>query len=302
MENLKNFFDLLKDTFQEWNQDRAPRLAAAIAYYAALSIAPLLVVVIIGVGLIYNESAAQARIVQQITETVGPTAGDLVEGIISSASNLGQGLLSTVIGLFTLLFGAINVFSQLRGALNTIWNLEDDVEQNGIVSFLMGKLLSLGMVLVIIVLLLISLVISTVLSVLSGYLVNAFPGVNLALNLLSFLVSFGLITLLFALVYKYLPSAQIEWRDVGVGAAVTAILFILGERLLSVYLANSGAASIYGAAGSFVLILLWIYYSAQIILFGAEFTQVFSRRYGSHIEPSAIHFGSSEEAHGEQPA
>lgn len=290
----KTLFALVRETFSEWNADQAPRLAAAIAYYTALSIAPLLVLIILLVGLIFNQQDIQDQIVQQVAHAVGPTAAELVGSLIDSASNLGSGLFSTLVGFITLIFGATNVFTQLRSSLNTIWEVDEKVERSGIAAFVTDKLLSLGMVLAVIFLLLVSLVVSTVLSVLDGYLRSLLPGADILMAIVSFALSFGLLTLLFALIFKFLPDAYVTWKDVGIGAAVTAFLFSVGEFGLGLYLANSGSASVYGAAGSLVLILLWIYYSAQIVLFGAEFTQVYARQYGSRIRADAL-FGTIRE-------
>lgn len=282
---IKTVFDLFKETFVDWNADKAPRLAAAVAYYVALSLAPLMVLVILIVGVFFSEASVQSQIVEQVNRSIGPTAGELVNSLIDSANSFDGGLFSTVIGLGTLLFASVNVFSQLRGALNAIWGVEETPQVNGFLGFVIDKTVSLGMVLVFIFLLLVSLIISTLLSVLDGVLAQALPdAVDFLLSALSLGISFGLITVLFALIYRFLPNAHIEWRDVWVGAAITSGLFTLGETLLGLYLANSSTASVYGAAGSFVLILLWIYYSAQIVLFGAEFTQVYARRYGSRIQ------------------
>lgn len=285
MKYMKEFLGLVKDTFRAWQADDAPRLAAGIAYYMALSLAPLLVLVIVLVGLIYNEESVQENIIENVEASVGEGAAQLLESTISSATDFGEGLFPTTIGLVTLVFGAVNVFSQLRSALNVMWNVDEEID-GGVIFFAVDKLLSLGMILVFGLLLLVSLVLSTFLSVIDNAFLDEFPGASLFINVLSLTLSLMLITLLFAMVYKVLPSASIAWRDVWVGAFVTALLFTIGERVLSVYLATSSTSSVYGAAGSFILILLWIYYSAQIILFGAEFTQVYAHRYGTKIEPS----------------
>lgn len=282
---LQTLFELLRETFNEFNRDRAPRLAAALAYYIAFSLAPLLVVVIALVGFVFNEDTARAEILAQIQRAAGPDAAELVSGLIESATAPGAGIFSTVLGIVTLLLGAIGAFNQITGALDTIWGVDQVERPGGVLAFLRDNLLSFGMVLVIGFLLLVSLVISTVLAIFDGYMQGLFPGADVLLRGVSAIVTFGVTTLLFAMIYKFLPHVRIEWRDVLVGAAVTSLLFALGRFLLGLYLANSSLSSAYGAAGSFVLILLWIYYSAQIVMFGAEFTQVYARRYGSKILP-----------------
>lgn len=288
MNRLKTLFDLIRETFNEWNRDRAPRLAAALAYYTAFSLAPLLVVVIALVGFVFNEDTARTEILTQIQRAAGADAAELVSGLIDSATAPGAGILSTILGIVTLLLGAIGAFNQLQGALDTIWGVDQVERPGGILVFLKDNLLSFGMVLVIGFLLLVSLVLSTVLTIFDGYMQGLFPGADILLRIVSATVTFGVTTLLFAMIYKFLPHVRIEWRDVMVGAAFTSLLFALGRFLLGLYLANSSTTSAYGAAGSFVLILLWIYYSAQIVMFGAEFTQVYARRYGSKILPWSL--------------
>lgn len=285
MKYIKAIFDLLKDTFFEWRDDKASRLAAALAYYAVLSLPPLLIVVLAVVGLTWGaRTDAQAQIMAQVEDVVGSDGAQLVETMIEGASDRGSGIVATVVGVVTLLFGAMGVFAQLQGALNTIWEVEVAPDQ-GIWSLVRTRFLSFGMVLGIGFLLVISLLVSALLTVLETYLNELFPNWSL-LQYLNFFISLGVITLLFAIIFKVLPDVKIAWRDVWMGALVTAVLFTVGKFLLGWYLGRAGVASTYGAAGSLVVILLWIYYSAQIFFFGAEFTQVYSRRYGSRILPS----------------
>lgn len=282
MPGLKMIFKLFRETFNEWNADNAPRLAAALAYYTAFSLAPLLIVVIAVVGVVFNADAAREEIMRQITRTAGQATAETISGLVESASHPAEGIVSTVLGVATLLLGAVGAFRQLQGALDTIWNVDNTKRKNGIVAFLKDNLLSFGMILVIGFLLLVSLVTATVLALFNDYLRTLMPGSDVLLSVFNILLSFGVTVFLFALMYKFLPHTRVEWRDVWIGALVTAILFSLGRFLLGLYLGNSGTASAYGAAGSFVIVLLWIYYSAQIVLFGAEFTQVYARSYGSH--------------------
>lgn len=281
MKLLKDVFALLKQTYQEWNEDGAPRLAAALAYYTAFSLAPLLVIIIAIMGFIISEDTVRDNIINQVTISIGSGAADMVEELITNVSQPSEGIFSTVLSFIALLLGAIGVFGNLQTSLDIIWNVDTSKQPTGIKAFITDKLLSFGMLLVVGFLLLTSLVITTVLSALDAYFLHLLPGSEFLLQVLSFVISFGVITLLFAMIYKFLPHTKVEWRDVLVGAAFTSLLFSIGKTLLALYLARSGTASPYGAAGSFVLILLWVYYSAQIILFGAEFTQVYARLHGS---------------------
>jgi membrane protein len=283
MEQFKTLFGLLKDTFNEWNQDKAPRLAAALAYYTAFSIAPLLVVVIAIAGLLFSQEAVRGQVDNQIQGLIGPQAADAVQEILANANQPQTGIFATIIGLVTLLLGAGAVFGQLQDALNTIWGVEDVKKQEGIVKLIKDRLLSFSMVLVIGFLLMVSLIVSSVLAAANDWVLGMLPGAQILAQIINIVISFGVITVLFALIYKYLPDTDIQWRDVWIGAAVTALLFTVGKYLLGLYLGNSSVASGYGAAGSFVVLLLWIYYSAQILLFGAEFTQVYANRKGSKV-------------------
>ncbi len=284
MDRLKTFFSLLRQTFAEWNEDHAPRLAAALAYYTAFSIAPLLVVVIGIVGIIVSQNTVQSQILNEVQRSVGPDAAKMVGELITNASKPAEGLLATILGIVTLLLGAGGAFGQLQDALNTIWDVDPSStgkQNSGVIFQIQNKFLSFGMVLVVGFLLLVSLVINAVIAAVSTYVVNLLPSVEFLLSLVNLVISLIVITAMFAMLYKFLPKIKLEWRDVIVGAAMTSALFTIGRFLLGWYLGRSGTASAYGAAGSFVLILLWIYYSAQIVLFGAEFTQVYARRHGS---------------------
>lgn len=278
---LLEAFDVLRTTFTEFNEDNAPRLAAALSYYTAFSIAPLLVITIAIVGLIVSQDTVQNNLVQQISSSVGPDAADLVKSLIENAMKPAEGFFSLILSIVALLLGAVGVFGNLQASLDIIWDIAPEQRPNGIVALIRDKILSFGMLLVVGFLLLVSLVLSTVVSALNVYVLDRLPATEFLAGVVNVGVSFAVTTLLFAMIYKYLPHVKLEWRDVWVGAAVTSLLFTIGRTLLGSYLASSGTASAYGAAGAFVLILLWIYYSSQIVLFGAEFTQVFARRYGT---------------------
>ncbi len=285
MNRLKTFFGFIKEAFDEWNEDKAPRLAAALAYYTAFSIAPLLIIIIAVAGLAFGQEAAQGQIVEQVQGAIGQDAAVMVEEIIANAYQPGVGIFATVIGLASLILGAAGLFGQLQDALNTIWEVAPK-PGGGLLSMIRQRFISFTMVLGVGFLLLVSLVLSTALTAASTYVQGFLPQTELIAQLVNFVISFGAVTLLFAMIYKVLPDVEIGWKDVWVGAAVTALLFTIGKSILSLYLSNASVASAYGAAGSFIVILLGIYYSAQILLFGAEITQVYARRYGSRIVPS----------------
>jgi membrane protein len=283
--NLKAGFEVLKESFKEWKDDDALQLGAALAYYTIFSLAPLLLIAISVAGLFFGREAAQGQIVSQIDQLVGRQGATAIQTMVANAGKQGSGVLGTVVGIVTILFGATGVFVQLQSALNRIWDVEARPDL-GIWSFVRTRFLSFGMVLGVGFLLLVSLVISAAIAALDSWATGLFPGAEVLIGIVSFLVGIALITLLFAMIYKYLPDVKIAWRDVWVGAAVTTVLFLIGKVLIGLYLGNSSVASGYGAAGSLVILLLWIYYSTQILFFGAELTQIYAARYGSRIEPS----------------
>jgi membrane protein len=298
MSKPREIFQLFKDAFDEWNADKAPRLAAALSYYTIFSIAPLLIVVIAVAGLAWGQDAVQGHIDEQIQGLVGHEGADVIQETLRNARRPQESMVATVIGLATLLLGAGGVFGQLQDALNTVWGVE--AKPRGILGTIRDRFFSFTMVVGAGFLLLVSLIISAGLAALNNFLVGLLPNAVFVLQIINFLVSFGIITLLFALIFKVLPDVEIQWSDVWIGAAFTAILFTIGKTLIGLYLGNSGVASTYGAAGSLVIVLLWVYYSAQILLFGAEFTQVYARRYGSQIRPADDAVALTREAQLEQ--
>jgi membrane protein len=283
--NVKPGFDMIKESFKGWKEDGALDLGAALAYYTIFSLAPLLLVVTAVAGLVWGREAVRGQLVSQLQGVVGPQGSQAIQTIIANAGQHGPGVLATVIGLVTILFGATGVFVQLQSAMDRVWNVEPR-PGGGIWSFVKTRLLSFGMVLGIGFLLLVSLVVATAVTAVSAWVLGMMPGAKVLIEGLTFVVSFGLTTLLFAMIFKVLPDVEIAWRDVWIGAAVTALLFTVGKFLIGLYLAKSSVASTYGAAGSLVVLLLWIYYSSQILFLGAEFTQIYATRYGSQIKPS----------------
>ena len=280
------FWGLLKSTAHEWSEDKVPRLGAALAFYSVLSIAPLLLISIAVAALIFGQEAASGQLVGQIRGMVGKEGGEAIQEMLKNARKPGAGLFAAVVGFVTLLFAASGVFGQLQDAMNTIWEVQPKPGR-GILGFLKDRFLSFGMVLGTGFLLLISLVLSTAVAATFNFVGGMAPGLKPLLQVGDFLVSAVVVTLLFALIYKWLPDARIAWRDVWVGAGLTTTLFLVGKALIGAYLGRSSYGSAYGAAGSLVVLLVWIYYSSQILFFGAEFTQVYANRYGSRIEPSA---------------
>ncbi len=283
---VKSIFKLIKEAFGEWQQDKASMLAAALAYYTVFSIAPLLVIAIAIAGAVFGQDAAQGEIVSQINQLVGQEGAEAIETILANADRPQLGSLASIISVVVLFIGASGVFAQLQEALNTVWNVKAKPNA-GIWEFIRKRLLSFGMVLAIGFLLLVSLVLSAILSGISNLEINLLPGLTPLWQIVNFVVSFGAIALLFALIYKYLPDAKIHWKDVWIGAIITALLFTIGKFLIGLYLGRGSLGSAYGAAGSLIVFLAWVFYSAQILLFGAEFTQVYARKYGKKILPDS---------------
>jgi membrane protein len=276
---------LFKDTFAAWGEDKASRLGAAVAYYTIFSMAPLLIVVISVAGLVYGAEAVRGELAGQLTGLVGADGAAMVQTMIANASKPSDGIIASVIGVVTLLLGATGLFGELQDALNTIWEIAP--KPRGILLMIREKFLSFGMVLGIAFLLLVALVVSSGVAAMGQFMNGLLPVPEIVLQAIDFVLSFGIVTLLFAAMFKVLPDAVVAWHDVLIGAMVTSLLFAIGKLLIGLYLGHSGTASTYGAAGSLVVLLLWIYYSAQILFFGAEFTQLYANRYGSHIRPSA---------------
>jgi membrane protein len=277
-------FELFRDAFKTWRDDRAPRLGAALAYYTIFSIAPLLLIAIVIAGLVFGQAAAEGAIVELLQEQVGVEAAQAIQSMIRSISDPRASLLATAIAIVAMLIGATNFFYQLKDALNTIWGVAPKPEM-GLKVLLIDRLLALAMVGFIGLILLASLFASTLVAALSHAVAGALPSIGPLWQWINAAISFGVITLLFAMIFRILPDVKIAWSDVWIGAAVTSLLFTIGASLLGLYLGRSSISSVFGAAGSLVVLLVWIYYSAQILLFGAEFTQVYAYRYGSRMLP-----------------
>lgn len=278
---------ILKQTFWEWLEDQAPTLGAALAYYTVFSLAPLLIIAISIAGLVLGKEAAQGQIFQELRGLLGTESGKAVQDIVQSTSaDPSTSLLASVVGFVTLLFGASGVFGQLQTSLNAIWGVQPKPGR-GLFGIVRDRFLSFGFILAIGFLLLVSLVLTAAIAFLGQQFGSMIPGMEALVQTLNSILSLAVITLLFAMLFKFLPDARIAWHDVWIGAFITAALFTVGKFALGFYLGKSGVASSYGAAGSLIVLLLWVYYSSQIVFFGAELTQVYANRFGSHVAPSS---------------
>lgn len=276
---MGKYVKVLEETFTEFGEDKAPRLGAALAYYTIFSIGPLLLIAVAMAGLFFGQEAAQGKISAELGKVFGAQMAKSLEQMIEAAAKPKSGTVATVVGIVTLMLGASGVFGQLKDALNTIWNVETK-KAAGIVGFVKTRFLSMAMVLGIGFLLLVTLVLDTVIAAMGGY-VSRFVGGEAVANLLSLALSFAVAVVLFAAIFRILPDLKIAWRDVWLGAVITAVLFVVGKWGLGVYLGKAAPGSAYGAAGSLVILLIWVYWSAQILFLGAEFTQVYARTFGS---------------------
>jgi membrane protein len=276
---------ILKDTFTEWGKDKVPRHGAALAYYTVLSLVPLLVVIIAIIGLIFGREVGQGYIVEQIAGLVGQQSAEAIKEMIQRASEPSTGIVATVLAGGTLLLGASAVFAQLQDSLNSIWGVEPK-EGRGLWGLIRDRFLSVAALLGTGFLLLVSLVLSGALAAFGNWFGGWLPAPEIVLHLLEFLISLAVITGLFAMIFKVLPDARVAWSNVWIGAALTSLLFTIGKFAIGLYLGKTDVGSAYGAAGSLVIVLIWVYYSAQILLFGAEFTQVYANNVGAGIVPS----------------
>jgi len=282
---LKQLWPVLKKAAADWSHDRAPRLGAALAYYTIFSMVPLLIVIIAIIGLVFGQEAAQSAIMDQISNLIGPQSAAAIKEMIQRADQPSTGIIATIIATVTLLMGAAGFFGQLKDALNTVWGIEPKAGR-GIGGFVKDNFLSFATLLGTAFLLLVSLLLSTALAAIGKWFGQLLPLPEVVLQTFNLLLSLVVITGLFALIFKVLPDAHIAWRDVWIGAALTSVLFTIGKFAIELYLGKSNVGSSYGAAGSLVLILVWVYYSVQILLYGAEFTQVYANLMGQKIQPT----------------
>ncbi|KYC35630.1 ribonuclease BN [Scytonema hofmannii PCC 7110] len=283
--NWKEIWGLLQETYKEWSNDKASRLAAALSYYTIFSIAPLLIIVIAIAGAVFGEDAARGAIREQLQGLIGQSGAEVIQTAIENASQPQAGTIASLISIVVLLFGATGLFNELQDSLNTIWEVQPKPGR-AVKTMVRQRFASFAMVVAIGFLLLVSLVLSAVLAGIVGYFSNLLPGVDFIWQVINFILGFVITTVLFGLIFKVLPDVKITWNDVLIGAALTSLLFSIGRYLLGQYLGNGSFGSTYGAAGSLVVILAWVNYAAQILFFGAEFTQVYARKYGSRIVPT----------------
>ena len=282
----QSLWKFLRDSVVQWIDDNPFQLAAALSYYTLFSLAPLLIIVIAIAGFAFGQEAAQNRIVETLQGLIGQESSVAIQAMIQNASNKPKsGIVSTVIGVIALLFGAGGVVGQLQSSLNTIWGVTPKPGQ-GVWGFVRQRFVSFAMVLGIGFLLLVSLAISALASGFTKVMGDVLGATVFLTHALDLAVSFIFVTALFAMIYKYLPDVRIQWRDVWVGAALTAFLFTVGKILIGIYLGTSGVTSTYGAAGSLITVLLWVYYSSLIFFLGAELTQVYARDFGSGVRPA----------------
>lgn len=283
---FREVWETVKETGKDWLDDNASRLAAALAYYSLLSLAPLLVIAVAVSGFFFGADAARGRVAGELGAIVGGQAAQSIEAVVANAKSPSAGVWSTVVGVVTLFFGASGVFGELQSSLNTVWEVEPQ-SGGGIWGQVKARFFSFTMVLGVAFLLLVSLILSSILSALGGAVAMWMPGGEVLWQMANALLSLVVVSGLFALIFKYVPDAEVQWRDVWVGGVVTALLFTLGKFLLGLYLGRAAVGSSYGAAGSLIALVVWVYYASQIFLFGAEFTQVQARRRGRAIEPAA---------------
>jgi membrane protein len=281
--------DVLKDTFTGFGEDRCTRLAAALSYYTVFSLPPLLILLLLVLGAVLDPQQVQSLLEGEVGGMLGPAGSEQISTIVQQADqpDLSRGF-AAVLGVVALLFGAVGAFIELQNALNTVWDVEPDPDQGGVRRFITQRLLSFGMLLTLAFLLLVSLVVSAALTAFGDGLADMLPAAlsGVALLVINVAVTLAGITLLFALLFRYVPDARIAWRDVWIGALATAVLFVAGQFALSMYLGRSDPGSAFGAAGALALLLVWIYYSAVVLFLGAEFTQAYATGRGGGIEPA----------------
>ncbi|MFN3403952.1 MAG: YihY/virulence factor BrkB family protein [Cytophagaceae bacterium] len=287
--SIKHLPSLLKETFIEWMDDDPFDQSAIVAFYSIFSLPALLIIIVTVAGLAFGEHAVEGTISKEVGSVMGEDAGKEIETMLANAYQSDRSLVMTIIGIATLLFGATSVLVALKRSLNRMWEVEEDTEKVGFRKVVLDRTMSFGIILVVGFLLLISLVLTSALSVLSDWIQQQLPDFLLyVFYFLNFLITLGLVTVMFALLFKFLPDVKIQWRSVWVGGVVTALLFVIGKFAMGIYFSKAEPGSTYGAAGSIILILLWVSYSCMIMFFGAEFTQVYARRYAHTIQPSEL--------------
>ena len=303
----KQAMNLVKEATAAWVDDRAPSMGAALSYYTVFSIAPLLLIVIAVAGLVFGTEAAQGAIVEQLQGLLGESAARTIQDVLRSVSEPRDGVIATLVGVAVLLLGATTVFAELQDDLDRVWKAPARAKPTGVWGWVRSRILSFGIILAFGFLLLVSLVASASIAALGKWWGPVFGGWEVLAQAVDVAVSFGLVTAMFALIYRFMPHVRLQWRDVWIGSVVTALLFSVGKLLIGLYIGKSSVASGFGAAGSLAILLLWVYYSAQVFLLGAEFTRVFAQTHGSlrtaaARQQSGIDQGAKEAAHSPVPA
>jgi membrane protein len=279
---LRRLGTVLRKAANAWIDDHAQSMGAALSYYTVFSIAPLLLIAISVAGLVFGREAAQGAVVDQLQGLIGQNGAQAIQDLLKNVSRPSEGILATITGVVVLVIGATSVFGELQDDLDRIWQVPTRQKVAGWWAFLHARLLSIGMILAIGFLLLVSLAASAAFDAFASWSTSALAGWEGLVHVVNFVLSFVLTTALFAMIYRFMPQATIEWRDVAIGAVVTALLFAVGKYLIGLYIGKSALASGFGAAGSLAVLLAWVYYSAQIFLFGAEFTWAYAHAFGSH--------------------
>jgi membrane protein len=283
---VKHAFELLKQAAWDWLDDDAPTLGAAVAYYTVFSLAPLVIITVSIAGLVFGQEAAEGQLFAQLRSLMGEASAGAIEEVVESAnSKPATGIIATIVGFIALIIGASGVFAQMQASLNAIWRVEPKPGR-GLWGIVQDRVLSFGFILIVGFLLLVSLMLTAIIAFIGEWFGGFVPGIAVLIQILNALLSLAVITLLFAMIFKFMPDVKIAWRDVWIGALITAALFTIGKEVLGLYLGKSGVASSYGAAGSLIVLLLWVYYSAQIVFFGAEFTKAYANRFGSRVTPA----------------
>lgn len=277
---LRQCYDLVLNSAYAWSEDRAPSMGAAIAYYTIFSLAPILILVIAIAGFVFGEEAAEGAVIGQLIGLFGPQGAAAVQAMLANNYQDGSNIIATVVAVALLAVAATTVFGEMQASLNVIWKAKPST-RSAPVELIKSRLIGLSLIVALGFLLLVSLVISAALTALAGYLNSLFPDFDVIMRLVNIAISLLVTTALFALVYKILPDTRIEWRDVLIASVIAAILFTIGKFVISLYIGSSSVASTYGAAGALVTILIWVYYSAQILLFGAEVAKTYARMFGS---------------------
>jgi membrane protein len=298
---LREAWETLKETGSDWSDDNASRLAAALAYYALLSLAPLLVIAVAVAGFFFGTDAARGKVAAELGGIVGGDAAQSIQAVIASAESPTKGVFSTIVGVVTLFFGASGVFRELQSSLNTVWEVKPKPGL-GLWGEVRSRVFSFTMVLSVAFLLLVSLILSSLLSAIGTFVAGLLPGGETLWQVVNLVISGLIVALMFAVIFKYIPDVEIKWRDVWSGAVVTSLLFTIGKFALGLYLGKAAVGSAYGAAGSIIALVVWVYYATQIFLLGAEFTQVRARRNGREIQPSKGAVATSSERDPTAPA